>query len=689
MFAENSQISGRQAFRLLSYDLLGTGTLLLPQLLAARTGQDGIFSIALAVAEGLLFLAVLKELLKNMKGSYVDYLKEQLPGWLAHGILALYVGWFLLVAGYTAYLFSELVAAQLVDGIGVPFVLFSILLLCFYGMMGGIEGRARVYEILFWILLIPFGVMVVSAWKQMDMDYWCPVAERSFGAVGSGSLQIFFFESILFLVLFLQEFVRDGQDTVYKNAKRALLLFGILLAVLYLTLEGMFGSTMLSGMRFAAVTMMSSVQVSGGFLKRTDALMLGFWFFTLYALLSSMVFYAGNLIGRVRKTEKKLLYVIVLVPVYLLAFAFYRMEACRQLMENVIWKAGMVFVVLVPVLLFLKSRWMQRVWKKWIIGALALAFLGSMLLLEGCKSTELEDREFPVLLAVEDKEDFERAWLDYKQSGNKRKDYNHLKVVLIEQSFFEDEKKLDRMLDMLEGEREVPWNAYVLVTDSCEALQKAGEELSLPLGEYLEQMLENTSPVEQGKLPTLGMLYKERKNRMETLFLPYVKVWEKEPAVVAYEVWKRGAAAGMVDTDMALASYLIQNALEKETLLLSGNYYVQLNKPSCELCFDEWTDGSGRSTKEVCVRVRGEGRLLDGMVGQDVMTAEEVLNKRLEKYLKETADRALDEGLDLTNSFKKLGGYQRDWYEVYKDTPASYERDIAIVFSAEILWKND
>ena len=689
MFAENSQISGRQAFRLLSYDLLGTGTLLLPQLLAARTGQDGIFSIALAVAAGLLFLAILKELLKNMKGSYADYLKEQLPGWLAQGILALYVGWFLLVAGYTAYLFSELVAAQLVDGIGVPFVLFSILLLCFYGMMGGIEGRARVYEILFWILLIPFGMMVVSAWKQLDIDYWCPVAERSFGAVGSGSLQIFFFESILFLVLFLQEFVRDGKDTVYKNAKRALLLFGILLAVLYLTLEGMFGSTMLSGMRFAAVTMMSSVQVSGGFLKRTDALMFGFWFFTLYALMSSMVFYAGNLIGRVRKTEKKLLYVIVLVPVYFLAFAFYRVEACRQLMENVNWKAGMVFVVLVPVLLFLKSRWMQQGQKKRRAGALALVFLSSMLLLEGCKSTELEDREFPVLLAVEDKEDFERAWLDYKQSGNKRKDYNHLKVVLIEQSFFENEKKLDRMLDMLEGEREVPWNAYVLVTDSCEALQKAGEELSIPFGEYLEQMLENTSPVEQGKLPTLGMLYKERKNRMETLFLPYVKVWEKEPAVVAYEVWKRGVAAGMVDTDMALASYLIQNALNQETLLLSGNYYVQLNKPSCELCFDERTDGSGRSTKEVCVRVRGEGRLLDGMVGQDVMTAEEVLNKRLEEYLKETADRALDEGLDLTNSFKKLGGYQRDWYEVYKDTPASYERDIAIVFSAEILWKND
>ena len=51
MFAENSQISGRQAFRLLSYDLLGTGTLLLPQLLAARTGQDGIFTIVTVIGQ--------------------------------------------------------------------------------------------------------------------------------------------------------------------------------------------------------------------------------------------------------------------------------------------------------------------------------------------------------------------------------------------------------------------------------------------------------------------------------------------------------------------------------------------------------------------------------------------------------------------------------------------------------------
>ena len=42
MFSENNQISGRQVFRLLTYDFLGMGTLLLPTMLADTAGRDGI-----------------------------------------------------------------------------------------------------------------------------------------------------------------------------------------------------------------------------------------------------------------------------------------------------------------------------------------------------------------------------------------------------------------------------------------------------------------------------------------------------------------------------------------------------------------------------------------------------------------------------------------------------------------------
>lgn len=39
MFSENNRISGRQMYRLMTYDLLGIGTLLVPQMLAKAAGE--------------------------------------------------------------------------------------------------------------------------------------------------------------------------------------------------------------------------------------------------------------------------------------------------------------------------------------------------------------------------------------------------------------------------------------------------------------------------------------------------------------------------------------------------------------------------------------------------------------------------------------------------------------------------
>ena len=49
MFSSNEKISGRQAFRLLVFDLLGLGTLLIPTAVADFCGRDGIFGRVVSV----------------------------------------------------------------------------------------------------------------------------------------------------------------------------------------------------------------------------------------------------------------------------------------------------------------------------------------------------------------------------------------------------------------------------------------------------------------------------------------------------------------------------------------------------------------------------------------------------------------------------------------------------------------
>lgn len=79
MFSDNNRISGRQAFRILTYDLLGAGSLLVPGILANRAGCDGIFSIGLAVVFALFYVKVLSGVLADKKqDTFGTYLERRL-----------------------------------------------------------------------------------------------------------------------------------------------------------------------------------------------------------------------------------------------------------------------------------------------------------------------------------------------------------------------------------------------------------------------------------------------------------------------------------------------------------------------------------------------------------------------------------------------------------------------------------
>lgn len=769
MFSENNQISGRQVFRLLTYDFLGMGTLLLPTMLADTAGRDGIFCILAGILSTFLYLKLLRYLLKGMKTNYPDFLKQKCGKVCGYVLWGGYFLYFILMASYTAYLFSTLMLNGLVENISFYLVLLLILLLAFYGMAGGIEGRARVYEMLFWFLMIPLFLMLFAACREVKPAYWSPVFVADGKEVLSGSYYVLFCYSMVSIVLFLKEYVADRKKCV-GAAEKAVWFSGGVFAALYLILIGLFGVEALAQMKFPAVTMMSRVQVTGGFLKRTDAFMFSIWFFTLYAMLNSMVFYSGNLAEKVIRDcggylegKKRMLpYLILLLLVYGVTVLFYRNQQFLDCVTFLLWKIGTPFVVGVPVLLCLTGRKPNRGMeersskenkderknhKKKVRVVVLVCFLFGCLFLQGCNVAELEDKAFPVLLNIRDQDDFQNVWLNHEYAGNKEVDYNHLKVVLIERSFLEKEAEVEDMLSMLEQEKEVPWNAYVMTTESCDRLAQTEGELDVLLGNYLEELLENTSGIDQKAYPTLGMLYEERVNHLETLYIPFVDiegeqsgavqddtekeeqsatVWddtEKEeeeqqpvmtgkPQIIAYEVWKRGRAVGLVDTDTARAAFFTQNFADDYTLQLAPELYVKVDAASCRVKETEKIGAGGLTEQIVTVTVTGEGEILSGTVSASENPAnseagntetnitntsyekmtrkkEQIINTRMEDYLNATASHALEKEIDITNSYRNLGADNRTWYFKYQNTPAAYEKDIKIQYLVKINWKSE
>lgn len=746
MFSENNQISGRQVFRLLTYDFLGMGTLLLPTMLADTAGRDGIFCILAGILSTFLYLKLLRYLLKGMKTSYPDFLKQKCGKVCGYVLWGGYFLYFILMASYTAYLFSTLMLNGLVENISFYLVLLLILLLAFYGMAGGIEGRARVYEMLFWFLMIPLFLMLFAACREVKPAYWSPVFVADRKEMLNGSYYVFFCYSMVSIVLFLKEYVADRRKCV-GAAEKAVWFSGGVFAALYLILLGLFGVDALAQMKFPAVTMMSRVQVTGGFLKRTDAFMFSIWFFTLYAMLNSMVFYSGNLAAKVIRDcggylegKKRMLpYLILLLLVYGVAVLFYRNQQFLDRVTFLLWRIGTSFVVGVPVLLCLTGRKPDRGMeerrtekcrtkkhgvevcgkkenrderknhKKKVRVVVLVCFLFGCLFLQGCNVAELEDKAFPVLLNIRDQDDFQNVWLNHEYAGNKEVDYNHLKVVLIERSFLEKEAEVEDMLSMLEQEKEVPWNAYVMTTESCDRLAQTEGELDVLLGNYLEELLENTSGIDQKAYPTLGMLYEERVNHLETLYIPFVDIegeqfgavqddTEKEeegqqpgmtgkPQITAYEVWKRGTAVGLVDTDTARAAFFTQNFADDYTLQLAPELYVKVDAASCRVKETEKIGAGGLTEKIVTVTVNGEGEILSGTVSAS--EKEQLLNTRMEDYLNAIATHALEKEIDITNSYRNLGADNRTWYFKYQNTPAAYEKDIKIQYLVKINWKSE
>ena len=702
MFSENNQISGRQVFRLLTYDFLGMGTLLLPTMLADTAGRDGIFCILAGILSTFLYLKLLRYLLKGMKTSYPDFLKQKCGKVCGYVLWGGYFLYFILMASYTAYLFSTLMLNGLVENVSFYLVLMLILLLAFYGMAGGIEGRARVYEMLFWFLMIPLFLMLFAACREVKPAYWSPVFMADGKEVLSGSYYVLFCYSMVSIVLFLKEYVADRRKCV-GAAEKAVWFSGGVFAVLYLILIGLFGVEALAQMKFPAVTMMSRVQITGGFLKRTDAFMFSIWFFTLYAMLNSMVFYSGNLAAKVIRDcggylegKKRMLpYLILLLLVYGVTVLFYRNQQFLDCVTFLLWKIGTPFVVGVPILLCLTGE--RKKHKKKVRVLVLVCFLFGCLFLQGCNVAELEDKAFPVLLNIRDQDDFQNVWLNHEYAGNKEVDYNHLKVVLIERSFLEKEAEVEDMLSMLEQEKEVPWNAYVMTTESCDRLAQTEGKLDTLLGNYLEELLENTSGIDQKAYPTLGMLYEERANHLETLYIPFVDIEGEQsgaveddtekPQITAYEVWKRGRAAGLVDTDTARAAFFTQNFADDYTLQLAPELYVKVDAASCRVKETEKIGVGGLTEQIVAVTVTGEGEILSGTVSAS--EKEQLLNTRMEDYLNAIAAHALEKEIDITNSYRNLGADNRTWYFKYQNTPAAYEKDIKIQYLVKINWKSE
>lgn len=301
MFSNNNKISTRQVFRLFVFDFIGMSTLILPARLAQMTGIDGVFAILIGGGISTLYLWYLVQIMRGMDGDLITYVQNELPPWGATVMLLLLAGYCILEAAYGAYIFVDVMKKGLIGDESYSLLLILILAVAVYAIQSGIESRARVYEVLFWVLFIPLILLFLIAASDITVEYLEPFCTTAISTTAWGGMCVFQYLTPVFLILFFPAYVRkDSRKAMVHAVVWALWLAVIVFLAFYVILVGSFGDKAMAGMQYPALTLMSNIHLRSSFLKRLDVFLLAIWFFTLFALINVFLFYAEKMIGALR-----------------------------------------------------------------------------------------------------------------------------------------------------------------------------------------------------------------------------------------------------------------------------------------------------------------------------------------------------------------------------------------------------
>lgn len=315
-------------------DIFGLSSLLLPGLLSSLTGGDGIFCLILGMAGGSLMLWLMQKNLQNAEGTYYDYMKDTVGQTIGDIFMIFYFLYFVTLCGFVLYQATLLVMTCLLPEGSYFWISVLLLLLAAYGTIRGIEGRARVYEIIFWFLGIPLLIMLFLALREVHTDYWTPVAASGVEMVVQKGIDVWIFLLPLAAVLFLKPFCRESEKLTLCG-EGALIAVTLMNSLIYLILLGVFGKNTLGALKRPVITLMGMINLPGGFFTRQEVIMTAVWFFALFALMHTGVFQSTLILKELFHEPKNYYSMgISLFFAFFLGMAFFKNTVLLEVYES-------------------------------------------------------------------------------------------------------------------------------------------------------------------------------------------------------------------------------------------------------------------------------------------------------------------------------------------------------------------
>jgi len=217
MFSNNELISLKQLKRLVVFDLFSIAGLIIPRIATTASGRDGILSILLATLFAVIYAWIIISFAKKINVNLLDYSKHAAGRIITFIIGLLFVIKLFACCVFAARLFGEIINETLLEDTDRRIIILVLLIVAAYAASKGFEVRARIAEILYFIVIIPIFVFLLLGLMNINFSNLMPLFTQGSRKIITGGYEVFLTFSMLELLLFTAPLISYKKGDIKKE----------------------------------------------------------------------------------------------------------------------------------------------------------------------------------------------------------------------------------------------------------------------------------------------------------------------------------------------------------------------------------------------------------------------------------------------------------------------------------------
>ncbi|MCL1885116.1 MAG: endospore germination permease [Defluviitaleaceae bacterium] len=655
--SSNRKISMRQLKILIILSAMGTGVIVLPHRAAEflpNGVQDGwviaVGLVLMAIAVGALISSAARAAQKAAGGepSFIISTSALLSKPIAYTIGAILWLKLVLAAGLELRIFLKIARDVMLPNTPMPVVGAVMLFTCAYAAAKGFETRARVAEVLFALLILPFLFMFIVSILDADFSNLQPVLVNDARALVLGTLRLGFILTGLECLLLVSPYV-PREKNLTRSVIGAIAIAGaIIIAITVLTIAAV--GRGLDSEPWPVLSMMDTVSLPGSFIERQEALMFGFWIITAFALANAMLFFGGLLVNDMfKKATLRSGVLLTALAVFGISILPLARDEIFMYIDCIFITTGVFFLVILPITLLVAAKITT-----WGNSKLLLILLIPLTILSGCwDKVEIENRAFVVAMAVDkgenytvslsipvfDEEDDDESGHIQSAEGrtitealrklDERNDrelyFGQTKLVVLGTELLEDSELLQGAINTLDNKLEATRRIQVLAAKNPEKILEAnppGEKLS---GLYASDICKKAFTMDFDSF-----------SKSENAVLPKIKHSDDELKRVGAVIINNLRKTASLNTD-ELRGFLwcFPDANKRAVITVDPPLSLQVESHKAEIIFENADDPNilraiiEVNVKGICYEYVNNKNLFKNAIEEEIQAAFEIFQKNL------------------------------------------------------------